>query len=174
MSLRLAIQTIETPIGAMLLAADADGFLRAADFADCEERLTGLLKRRLGKAAFSLEARSVSPAISRAVQAYFAGDIPAIDRIALTTDGTRFQQSVWQALRDIAPGSPLAYGRLAERLGRPQSARAIGHANGANPVCVIIPCHRLVGADGALTGYSGGTERKRWLLDHEARHIRSA
>lgn len=174
MKLRLAIETIETPIGAMLLAACPDGFLRAADFADCEARLVGLLKRRLGKAAFSLEAGKVSADITKAMGAYFAGEIAAIDRIALKTDGTAFQQTVWHGLRDIAPGSPLAYGRMAERLGRPQSARAVGHANGANPFCVIIPCHRLVGADGALTGYSGGTNRKRWLLDHEASYRPSA
>lgn len=172
--MKLSLETVSTPIGAMLLAADGDGFLRAADFADCEDRLVGLLKRRLGKAELSLEAGKVSPAIREAMHAYFEGEIAAIDRIALKTNGTAFQQSVWQALRQIAPGKPLAYGGMAERLGRPQSARAVGHANGANPFCVVIPCHRLVGVDGALTGYSGGTARKRWLLDHEARHMPSA
>lgn len=170
MTTRLVLETIQTPIGAMLLVADAEGFLRAADFAGCEDRLDRLLARRLGKGAFALTPGGVPVAITSAMRDYFAGEIAALERIAVRTNGTPFQQTVWQALRAIPPGLPLAYGGLATQLGRPQSARAVGHANGANPFCVVIPCHRLVGADGALTGYSGGTDRKRWLLEHEARH----
>jgi methylated-DNA-[protein]-cysteine S-methyltransferase len=172
-ALALTLEAIPTPIGAMLLAADADGFLRAADFAGCEARLDRLLARRLGADGHALVPGAVPPAIPAAMRDYFAGSIAAIDGIAVRTGGTPFQQQLWQALRAVPPGAPVAYGRMAERLGRPQAPRAVGHANGANPLCVVIPCHRLVGADGALTGYSGGTERKRWLLEHEARHASS-
>ncbi|MBN9024826.1 MAG: methylated-DNA--[protein]-cysteine S-methyltransferase [Rhizobiales bacterium] len=174
MPIRLTVETFRTPIGDILLAADRDGFLRATDYVGCEDRLDRLLARRLGRDGFSLGPGAAPAAITDAMRAYFAGEIAALERIAVKTDGTPFQQQVWQALREVPPGAPLAYGRLAERLGRPQAPRAVGHANGANPFCVVIPCHRLVGADGALTGYSGGTERKRWLLDHEARHAASA
>lgn len=174
MPIRLTVETLPTPIGDMLLVADADGILRAADFVGCEDRLDRLLARRLGKDGFALSAGTVPAAIADALRDYFAGEIAALERIAVKTNGTPFQQQVWQALRAVPPGAPLAYGRLAEQLGRPQAPRAVGHANGANPFCVVIPCHRLVGADGALTGYSGGTTRKRWLLDHEALHSPSA
>ena len=76
---------------------------------------------------------------------------------------------MWTTLREVIPGETLAYGAFAERLGRPNAARAVGHANGTNPLSIVVPCHRLVGANGALTKYGGGLERKRWLLDHEAR-----
>ena len=170
---KLATETISTPIGDMRLVASADGFLRAADFADCEDSLTALLKRRFGADGFSLSSGDVDPAIRDALAAYFEGEVSAIDRIRVKTGGTAFQETVWQALRGIPPGEPLAYGRLAEQLGKPQSARAVGHANGANPFNIVIPCHRLVGANGALTGYAGGIHRKRWLLKHEARHTPS-
>lgn len=173
MTMRLVLETIPTPIGAMLLAADAEGFLRAADFVGCEARLDRQLGRRLGSGGYAIVAGAVPAEITAAMRDYFAGSIAAIDGIAMKTGGTSFQREVWQALRAIPPGTPLAYGGLAARLGRPQSSRAVGHANGANPFCVIIPCHRLVGADGALTGYSGGTDRKRWLLEHEARNATS-
>ncbi|WP_018185307.1 methylated-DNA--[protein]-cysteine S-methyltransferase [Kaistia granuli] len=173
MPVSLTLETIPTPIGDMLLTADADGFLRAADFVGCEARLSRLLDRRLGDGGYVLAGGAVPTAISGALRDYFAGSIAAIDGIAVKSGGTPFQQDVWQALRAIPPGSPLAYGRLSDQLGRPRSPRAVGHANGANPICVVVPCHRLVGADGALTGYSGGTDRKRWLLDHEARHTPS-
>jgi methylated-DNA-[protein]-cysteine S-methyltransferase len=171
--MRLTLATRATPIGDMLLATDGGGNLRAADFADCEARLRALLVRRFGASGFDLVPGTAPPLIADALDRFFAGAIRAIDAIPVESGGTAFQTSVWQALRQLPPGAPLAYGRLAERLGRPQAARAVGHANGANPFCVVIPCHRLVGADGALTGYSGGTSRKRWLLDHEARHASS-
>nr|WP_246225470.1 methylated-DNA--[protein]-cysteine S-methyltransferase [Pseudochelatococcus lubricantis] len=127
-----------------------------------------LLERRFGSGSFQLSPGSVPKATKRALETYFAGDLAAINAIPVAGSGTEFHEHVWNALRSIAPGSPVSYGDLAIRLGRPGSARAVGLANGANPLCIIIPCHRLVGAKGALTGYSGGIERKRWLLDHEA------
>ncbi|MGL4287365.1 MAG: methylated-DNA--[protein]-cysteine S-methyltransferase, partial [Phreatobacter sp.] len=91
----------------------------------------------------------------------------AIDAIAITTSTTDFQAAVWSALRRIPAGKTMSYGALAAQLGRPNAARAVGHANGSNPISIVVPCHRLIGANAALTGYGGGIERKRWLLTHE-------
>jgi methylated-DNA-[protein]-cysteine S-methyltransferase len=167
MPLALAIETVETPLGDVLLATDAEGVLHAAEFADCEARLRGLLGRRLGRDGYELRRGPVPAAIKAALAAYFAGDLGAIGRIPVQAGGTAFQEAVWSGLRAIEPGRTVTYSQLARTLGKPRSARAVGHANGANPICIIVPCHRLVGADGALTGYSGGLARKRWLLDHE-------
>jgi methylated-DNA-[protein]-cysteine S-methyltransferase len=171
MSAVLTIEAVATPIGTMLLAADADGIMRAADFADCATRFRGELARRYPA---GVRNGSVPAAMAASLAAYFAGDLAALLRIDVRPQGTAFQRQVWEALRAIAPGRPLTYGALARELGRPRAMRAVGHANGANPVCVVVPCHRLVGHDGALTGYSGGMQRKRWLLDHEARNVRAA
>jgi methylated-DNA-[protein]-cysteine S-methyltransferase len=115
----------------------------------------------------------VPAAIAQAVDSYFAGDLGAIRNIPIHKGGTTFQETVWAALHRIEPGRPINYASLAKSIGRPEAARAVGHANGSNPNCIIVPCHRLVGASGSLTGYSGGLERKRWLLDHEARYARA-
>jgi methylated-DNA-[protein]-cysteine S-methyltransferase len=104
---------------------------------------------------------------------YFSGERTSFD-LELEPRGTPFQHRVWQALRQIPYGETMRYGELAERIGRPAAARAVGAANGANPIAVIIPCHRLIGANGALTGYAGGVERKQALLDLEARSYAAA
>ena len=166
----LTLETIGTPLGGLLLVADGEDLLRAVDFADCEMRLRRLLDHRLGRVGYELVPGAVPTGMKLALTAYFAGDINAIQSITLRTGGTPFQNEVWTALRLIEPGRPLPYSALAERLGRTGAARAVGHANGANPFCIVVPCHRLVGVGGSLTGYSGGIERKRWLLDHEAKH----
>ena len=98
---------------------------------------------------------------------YFAGDIAALDRIEVDPAGTPFQRLVWDALRAIPAGTTTSYGALAGRIGRPNAVRAVGAANGANPIAVVVPCHRVIGAGGSLVGYGGGLERKRWLLAHE-------
>jgi O-6-methylguanine DNA methyltransferase len=102
-----------------------------------------------------------------AIAAYFAGDLTALDRVPVKTNGTTFQKDVWSALRSIPAGETVSYGALAARIGRPRAVRAVGLANGRNPVGVIVPCHRVIGANGTLTGYAGGVERKRALLAHE-------
>ena len=102
-----------------------------------------------------------------ALQAWFAGDLRAFDGLSITTGGTEFQRRVWAALRDIPAGETRSYGQLAAAIGQPTAVRAVGLANGANPVGIVTPCHRVIGAGGALTGYAGGVERKRWLLEHE-------
>jgi methylated-DNA-[protein]-cysteine S-methyltransferase len=105
--------------------------------------------------------------IRRALDAYFAGDCRALDRVPVEFNGTPFQRKVWEALRDIPAGATLSYADLARRIGEPRAVRAVGAANGANPIAVIVPCHRVIGADGTLTGYGGGLDRKQWLLAHE-------
>jgi methylated-DNA-[protein]-cysteine S-methyltransferase len=97
----------------------------------------------------------------------FDGDLAALDEVEVELHGTAFQQRVWLALRGVAAGTTTSYAELASRVGAPSAVRAVGAANGANPVAVVLPCHRIIGSNGSLTGYGGGLDRKRWLLDHE-------
>lgn len=169
--MRLRVETHASPIGALLLVSCENGALRALDFADYEARMLRLLSIHYG--AHELVTQAVSAPFSRALEAYFAGDLRALDKLEVATGGTEFQRSVWHALRTIPAGSTLSYGQLASSLGRPSASRAVGLANGKNPVAIVVPCHRVIGADGSLTGYAGGTERKRWLLEHERRSVAS-
>jgi methylated-DNA-[protein]-cysteine S-methyltransferase len=100
------------------------------------------------------------------LEAYFAGELRVFD-LQLAPSGTAFQRKVWQALRDIPYGQTESYGALAKRINSPKASRAVGMANGHNPISIIVPCHRVIGANGSLTGYGGGVERKHWLLEHE-------
>jgi methylated-DNA-[protein]-cysteine S-methyltransferase len=111
--------------------------------------------------------RRALPQVADALRRYFDGDLAALDAVPAELNGTPFQKTVWQALRRISPGTTISYGELARRIGQPTSVRAVGAANGANPVAVIVPCHRVIGSNGTLTGYGGGLDRKRWLLAHE-------
>jgi methylated-DNA-[protein]-cysteine S-methyltransferase len=140
--------------------------VRALEWAGCEDRLDRLLRRHYGDDIEVTDSMRLSKA-SLKVLAYFDGDLAAIDTIEVETGGTAFQKKAWAALRRIPASSTLTYGALARRLRRPDAVRAVGAANAANPICVVVPCHRLVGADGSLTGYSGGLHRKQWLLVHE-------
>jgi methylated-DNA-[protein]-cysteine S-methyltransferase len=108
---------------------------------------------------------------SAALRRYFDGELTALDGVDVEMNGTPFQKSVWAALRKVRPGKTATYSEIARRIGTPAAIRAVGAANGANPVAVIVPCHRVIGADGTLTGYGGGLERKRWLLAHEAHKL---
>ncbi len=166
--IRLHFARHASPIGEMLLVWDAAETLRVLDFVDYEPRMRKLLRLHYGDAK-PIEA-SVPPAIAIALDAYFAGDITAIDSVAVATDGTAFQKAVWAALRAIPAGATESYGRLAQRLGAPKAVRAVGGANGANPIGIVVPCHRVIGANGTLTGYGGGLERKQWLLAHETKY----
>ena len=98
---------------------------------------------------------------------YFAGDLTSLDQVDVELHGTPFQERVWTALRTVAAGMTTSYAELAGRVGAPSAVRAVGAANGANPVAIVLPCHRIIGSNGSLTGYGGGLERKRWLLNHE-------
>ena len=140
------------------------------EFADHRARLQKFMRRRFGAVTFVKTTR-LSPAMRQVrdhVRAYFAGDIKALDKIEVDLGGTPFQKQVWQQLRRIRPGKTASYGELARKVQRPQASRAVGAANGANPIALIVPCHRVIGSDGSLTGYAGGIDRKRWLLEHEA------
>ncbi|HJW40810.1 MAG TPA: methylated-DNA--[protein]-cysteine S-methyltransferase [Rhizomicrobium sp.] len=168
MSEDLFLDRVDTPIGKLLLVADARGRLRMLEFADKPERWRPEFKRRFAGETMTKTANPFG--LSRRLADYFRGDVAALDSIKTDCAGTEFQRAVWAMLRRIPVGSTTSYGLLARRLGKPQAMRAVGLANGANPIAVVVPCHRVVGSDGSLTGYGGGIARKRWLLDHEARH----
>jgi methylated-DNA-[protein]-cysteine S-methyltransferase len=168
--LQLWMDQMETPIGELLVVADGDGNLRAVDWRDHEARMLRLLRLHYGKSGFKLEEACDPHGLASAIKAYFAGNLTAINCLPVQTAGTLFQRKVWCALRKIPCGGTLSYGQLAERIERPSAFRAVGLANGSNPVGIVVPCHRVVGADGSLTGYGGGIERKRWLLAHEQMH----
>jgi methylated-DNA-[protein]-cysteine S-methyltransferase len=165
--LKLLIDRIDTPIGELLLVADDAGKLRAVDWADYETRMLRLLRLHYGKDGFQLEPAHNPHGLRDAIHRYFAGDVEAIADIPVRTAGTPFQRSVWSELRKIPSGAAISYGKLADRIGRPTAVRAVGLANGSNPIGIVVPCHRVIGSDGSLTGYGGGLERKRWLLEHE-------
>jgi len=160
----LLVDRIASPIGTIVLIADGRG-LCTLDFADHEPRMMRLLKLRHGDVKFT-EADDPLGA-SSCLRAYLAGRLDALDDIPVEPGGTPFQRRVWAALREIPAGTTTSYGKLAERLGQPAASRAVGLANGSNPVSIVVPCHRVIGAGGDLTGYGGGLERKRWLLEHE-------
>ena len=163
--MHLILSTYASPVGDLLVVSDSDGALRALDFADYEARMRTLLGRHYG--AFELADGPVPPAIDDALHAYFSGDLTALDTLTVRTGGSDFQRGVWAALRRIPAGTTTGYGALAAALGKPGAARAVGLANGSNPIGIVVPCHRVIGASGALTGYAGGVERKKWLLEHE-------
>jgi methylated-DNA-[protein]-cysteine S-methyltransferase len=165
--MRLWLEHYQSPLARLLLVSDDEGRLRALEFADLESRMTRLLREHYG--AFTLEAGAAPARLVRALDAYFRGEVTAIDDVETATGGTNFQREVWRTLREIPAGTTTSYGQLAARLGRPGSARAVGTANGANPIPIIVPCHRVIGANGTLTGFASGLPRKRWLLDHERR-----
>jgi methylated-DNA-[protein]-cysteine S-methyltransferase len=168
---RLIVDRLKTPIGIALLAVDADGFLRAFDWADYGSRQEKLLRRYAGDVA--LEAGDAPAATRQAIAAYFDGELDALNRVPWRTGGTEFQQSCWQALCTIPAGTTSSYGVQAVKIGRPTAVRAVGLANGSNPVGVVVPCHRVIGFNGDLTGYGGGLWRKRWLLRHEGASFRN-
>jgi len=168
--LSLQLKTLITPIGEMLLLIDSDNFLRAADWRDYEARMQILLKRQYPGTEILIEPETADCESCQTMMRYFDGDLDSIGSLEVRTGGTRFQNRIWQELRNIPAGQTSSYGLLASRLGLERAARAVGMANGANPVGVVLPCHRMIGANGNLTGYGGGLERKRWLLHHEKVH----
>jgi methylated-DNA-[protein]-cysteine S-methyltransferase len=161
------LSRIPTPVGDMLIAVDEEERLRVLDWDSHVERMERLMERYYGPGAVTLAESAADHAVARKLEAYVAGDIAAIDDIPTRTSGTAFQRKVWAALREIPAGQTWSYGRLAVHVGEPGAARAVGLANGSNPIGVVVPCHRVIGANGTLTGYGGGLERKRWLLRHE-------
>ncbi|MDI1262046.1 MAG: methylated-DNA--[protein]-cysteine S-methyltransferase [bacterium] len=159
------LDRLPTPIGAALLVTDADGMLRALDWEDYEPRMKQLLRLQYG--AVNLKQSGAPRDLVKALSGYFKGDIDRLADIEWRIAGTPFQQKVWRALPKVRAGTTLSYGALAARIKMPKAVRAVGHANGSNPISVVLPCHRLIGADGSLVKYGGGLDRKRWLLKHE-------
>lgn len=169
--LRVRFERLASPVGAILMATDEAGRLRLLEFEDHPDRVDRILRRHFG--AHQRVEDGGPSAARRAVEAYFEGDHAAIGAVEVVTGGTAFQRKVWAALRDIPRGATEGYGALAARIGLPKAVRAVGMANGANPIGIVVPCHRVIGADGSLTGYGGGIERKRWLLAHEGAAFRA-
>jgi methylated-DNA-[protein]-cysteine S-methyltransferase len=167
---RLRLDRLATPIGEALIVTDEAGYLRALDWADRQSSMARLLRLHYGSGVPEPGAAPIG--VKRLLRRYFQGEIGCLAAIEWRTGGTAFQRAVWAGLTTIAPGETLSYGALAAKLGWPKSVRAVGLANGANPVSVVVPCHRVIGADGSLTGYGGGIARKRWLLGHEGAAFR--
>jgi methylated-DNA-[protein]-cysteine S-methyltransferase len=153
-----------SPIGRILFASD-DRAICALDFEEYEQRMKRVLARRFARLVLQRDCDPLN--LKERLEQYFDGDVRALEHLAVNAGGTAFQQQVWRALRQIPAGETWTYGQLGANVGRPQAARAVGHANSLNPVAIIVPCHRVIGASSMLTGYAGGLERKRWLLEHE-------
>ncbi len=164
---RLIRDVMETPIAPIQVIVDPEGAVRMLDFDADSPRVERLLKRYYP--GVPVEVGLAPAAVRAALTAYFEGEMEALSRVRWRVVGTDFQRTVWNALTTIPAGETTTYGALAAKIGRPAAVRAVGLANGANPIGVVVPCHRVIGADGSLTGYGGGLPRKRWLLAHEAR-----
>ena len=162
------LTTLESPIGPLTVAAHGDRvcLLEFDGRGDARKTL-----QRWYPGDPIAEAADPGGAVS-ALHAYFEGRVTALDGVDVEMNGTPFQQRVWDALRSVRAGTTTSYAAIARSIGSPSAVRAVGAANGANPVAVIVPCHRVIGSNGSLTGYGGGLERKRWLLAHEGRWLR--
>jgi methylated-DNA-[protein]-cysteine S-methyltransferase len=154
------IDTLRTPIGPLAIVVNESGALLACGFTEEHRRMADLERD-------DLVPRKNPGGLGSKLKRYFAGDLRIIEDVAIALDGTAFQLEVWNALREIPTGETWSYGDLAKHIGRPRAVRAVGLANGMNPVCIVIPCHRVIGSNGTLTGYGGGLGRKEWLLKHE-------
>ena len=149
------LSRVDSPIGVLTLAMGPRG-LRALAF---DKRLPDV-------AGPAREGRTPKP-VADALAAYFHGDLRAIDSLEVDPRGTDFQRRVWALLRTIQPGTTWSYAELARAVGQPTAMRAVGAANGRNPIALVVPCHRVISSDGTLGGYGGGLQKKRWLLRHE-------
>ncbi|EKV02737.1 O-6-methylguanine DNA methyltransferase [Leptolyngbya sp. PCC 7375] len=172
----LDLTKVASPIGAILLVTDANVVV-SLDYEGYEQRMMRLLAKRYG----TFDLVELKPSGERynllerdlltPIRHYLAGDLTAIDPIPVNPGGTKFQAKVWHTLRSIPAGTVMSYGELARQLGNPAAVRAVGTTNGLNPISIVLPCHRVIGANGNLTGYAGGLDRKRWLLEHEGLDI---
>ncbi len=166
----LHVAEIESPVGTLLLATRNEKVC-ALEFADRRMRMQEIFAQRFGEVRLQPSAHDEDGRVARDIgaklAAYFAGDLEAVRDVVVDAGGTTFQARVWDALRRIPAGTTWSYAQLANEVGNPKAVRAVGLANSKNPVAIIVPCHRVVGSDGSLTGYAGGVDRKRWLLNHE-------
>jgi methylated-DNA-[protein]-cysteine S-methyltransferase len=155
---------ISTPIGEMILVA-RDGVILLLEFDDAKDRVAREMKARFGDV--TLQPASNPFGLSDVVRDYFAGNLHALDTLLTDGGGSAFERNVWAELRRIPCGTTVSYGSIARKLGDIQLSRAVGTANGKNPIAIVVPCHRVIGSDGSMTGYGGGITRKEWLLRHE-------
>jgi methylated-DNA-[protein]-cysteine S-methyltransferase len=168
----LFFESIPFALGNILVVADGEK-LCAVDFSDYEERMMRLLKQRFHRVKLvpASSSNDVSGSFvadcANRIRAYLTGDFSSLDEIPVSLGGTPFQQKVWLALRKIPIGTVFTYKQLATEIGHPTAYRAVGMTNSLNPISIVLPCHRVIGANQKLTGYAGGLERKRWLLQHE-------
>ncbi len=158
---------IATPLGPLWVICDEAFNLRAVEWEEHSDRMEQLLDIHYRSTGYQRRASRDPGGLSTKLRDYFDGDLAVINTLPSATAGTPFQREVWQALRNIPCGQVMHYGELARLLGRPGAARAVGAANGSNPVSIVVPCHRVIGSNGTMTGYAGGVTRKEWLLRHE-------
>ena len=166
---RLIRSWLETPVATLQIVVDPDDVVRVLDFDNDSPRTRRLMAIHYG--GVPVIEGETPKAIRAALARYFAGDMAALADIPYRVAGTDFQRQVWRALTEIPAGETRTYSQQDARIGRPAAVRAVGLANGANPVGIVIPCHRVIGANGSLTGFGGGIARKRWLLAHEEAQI---
>jgi methylated-DNA-[protein]-cysteine S-methyltransferase len=162
--MKLSIDQLPSPLGDILVVTDGAS-LCALDYADCRDRMISALTSRF--ATLQLVDVDDPLGVTSRLRSYFGGDLTALSDVPADAGGTPFQRMVWSQLRSIPTGGTITYGELAARIGRPGASRAVGHANSLNPIPIVLPCHRVIGANATLTGYSGGLFRKEWLLRHE-------
>jgi methylated-DNA-[protein]-cysteine S-methyltransferase len=158
------LETIDSPVGALTVAAHGGKVCLVHFGADGPAVRASLAAWYPGAA---VEKGRNPGGAAHVLRRYFDGDLGSLDEVDVELHGTPFQQRVWMALRGVAAGTTTSYANLAARVGSPTAVRAVGAANGANPVAIVLPCHRIIGSNGSLTGYGGGLDRKRWLLQHE-------
>jgi methylated-DNA-[protein]-cysteine S-methyltransferase len=160
----IELASVDSPIGRLTLAARGRR-LCMLHFGAPDDAVDKALRRWYPDEAVSM---SADPAgVATALATYFSGELSSLDGIDVELNGTPFQVRVWNALRSVRAGTTASYAELADRIGARNAVRAVGAANGANPVAIVLPCHRIIGSNGSLTGYGGGLDRKRWLLQHE-------
>jgi methylated-DNA-[protein]-cysteine S-methyltransferase len=158
------VRRVDSPIGPLTLAARG-ARLCLLHFGHDEHAVSAFLRRWYPDD--TLEEGSATAAAAERLSTYFSGDSAALDGIDVELNGTPFQRRVWEALRGVPAGTTVSYAEIARRIGSPAAVRAVGAANGANPIAIVVPCHRIIGSSGSLTGYGGGLDRKQWLLRHE-------
>lgn len=167
----MVYKKIETPIGEMIAMATDEGLcmLEFADKKGVDQEMQVLVKAVGEVASFAEDSHPILIRLEEELQSYFNGNLDSFT-VPLAPIGTPFQKSVWEALQTIAYGDTCSYGFIARQIENPKGVRAIGLANGRNHIAIVIPCHRVIGANGKLTGYAGGLWRKEWLLEHERKY----
>jgi methylated-DNA-[protein]-cysteine S-methyltransferase len=161
---QIELSHLESPVGRVALAVCGDA-LCILDFAETDASILSRLQRWYGCARLGTGPGATR--IAQRVRAYFAGELSALHDIRVETPGTDFQRRVWAALREVPVGTTMSYRGIATAIGSPAAVRAVGSANGRNPVALVVPCHRVIASNGTLCGYAGGLWRKKWLLQHE-------